>query len=539
MLNATFELFMSEYFLTKAVLGKYLENSGELFRALGKIFLIPNGEIERLYRLSENETAKAITTEKEFMQHQRLQKYSMLIGSAKSSNAEWEEVARIKGNAILTAQSRNLILDADASRNVVYTCLSSAATCGVISAIRIMGILQCEGIFLSKNETVGMKTLSKAADWNDSVSTLALLHYCKATREFNMARLRQQVANTPFDELYQTAAAEYGEADAEEIDEVKLLDKSFHAGVLKRETYDPKYARILYSFALYFKDKEKAVFTLNKEQLCAISDLPLKLSHERMSAVDASGVQKVTVKREAEISTVTRALKNCDLRGLSSYRPMCLCCESKYVLNMYAKAIGAKNPDTHIERIYVAELEDYDLEPTQNNVFVRSIDEDRDNRFLLFFYGEISERKKDAVKSILQSFRRAKFHLNSPSVTLNLSAVLPVCFCDEQNAKWLKPYCDEIQLSGVSPDEMPFVIKNILAGKQKLYGVGAIDLIGDTKDVFSGYDVDTAELLIDAAVRARREKGAVITLSREMLQEYAGDSDKLTIGFGGSTYARY
>lgn len=293
------------------------------------------------------------------------------------------------------------------------------------------------------------------------------------------------------------------------------------------------------SSALYIKDKEKAVFTLNKEQLCAISDLPLKLSHESMLAVDASGVQNTAIKRESEISVITRALKNCDLRGLSSYRPMCLCCDSKYILNMYAKAIKTKNPDTHFERIYVAELGEYDFEPTSNNIFVRSIDEDKDNRFLLFFYGDISEKKIGAVKSFLQSARRAKFHLNNPSVTLDLGAVLPICFCDEQNAKWLKPLCDEIQLSEVTDGEMPIAIKDIIAGKQKLYGVGAISFEGEVSDVFNGYDIDTAERLIDAAVRARRKKGAIITLSREILQSYAGDNDQPTIGFGGGKNGRY
>ena len=539
MLNATIELFMSEYFLIKAVLGKYLDSSEKLFRALGKIFLIPDGEIEKLYRLSENKTAKAITTDKEFMQYQRMQKYSQLIGTATVSNAEWEEVARIKGNAILIAQNHNLMLDADASRNVVYTCLSSAATSGIVNAIRIMGILQCEGIFLSKNREVGVKTLSKAADWNDSVSTLALLHYCKDTRMFNMARLRQEVENTPFEELYLIAVSKYGEVAACEIEEVKLLNKSFNSSVLKRETYDPKYARILNGNALYIKDKEKAVFTLNKEQLCAISELPLKLSRERITAVDVGSIQNTAVKRDAETALITRALKNSDLRGLSSYRPLCLCCDSKYVLDMYARAMSAKNSDVHIEVIDVAELVEYDFEPTPNNIFVRSIDEDRDNRFLLFFCGEISERKIDAVKSFLQSSRRAKFHLNSPSVTLNLSAVLPVCFCDGQNAKWLKPYCDEVLLGEVTAEELFEAIKDILTIKQKLYGVGSIGFNGDIAEIFKGCDIDTAERLIDAAVRARREKGADIILTREILQEYAGDSNKQTIGFGGGSHGRY
>ena len=206
MLNTTVELFMSEYFLIKAVLGKYLEDGKKLFSALGKIFLIPEEEVEKLYLLSENETAKSINTEQDFMQYQRILKYSRLTGTESTRNAEWEEIARIKGNAILLAQSHKLLAEADMARNAVYTCLSAAATAGSVSALKITGILQCEGIFLNKNTKAGVKTLSKAADWNDIVSTLALLRYCKDTSEYNMARLRQEVANTPFEELYETAA---------------------------------------------------------------------------------------------------------------------------------------------------------------------------------------------------------------------------------------------------------------------------------------------------------------------------------------------
>lgn len=533
MLNAIVEMFMSQYFLFKAVLGKYLTNSKELFRALSRICLIPKANTDKLYELAENEIAKHITTEKEYMQHQRMQKYSKLVGSAQKINPEWEEIIRIKGNAILIAHSYNLVLDADASRNVVYTLLSSAATGGTVLAMQMMGILQCEGIFLDKNEKVGLKNLSKAADWNDSMSVLALLHYRKENRAYNMARLRQVIEDTPFSCLYDIATEQYGFDNDLEVGEVKLLYKAFASGVLKREAYDPKYARILNSKALYIKDKEKAVFSQNKEQLSVIGDLPLKLAQESITAVEVSAVRQIAIKREAETAAVIQALKNSDLRALPSYRPLCLCCESKYILSLYANAIATKNKTTHIEMIDVGELNDYDFEPTPNNIFVRSIDEDRDNRFLMFFYGEISEKKMDTVKSILQSSRRSKFHLNSPNVTLNLGAILPICFCDKRNVSLLKPYCDVITLTAVNTDELTAVIKDIFISKEKTYGTGEIKLNEEAVEVFRGYDIDTAEKLIDAAVRARRENGTEITLTRDILREYASDSDRPRIGFGG------
>lgn len=533
MLSVAVELFLSEYFLIKAVLGKYLEDSEKLFYSLSKIFIISKKETEELYRLTENEIAKSITTDKEFMQHQRMQKYSQIIGSVQQTNDEWEEVTNIKGNAILKAQNQNFVSDADSSRNIVYTCISSAATSGLVSALRIVGIMQCEGIFLSKNVKAGIKNLSKAANWNDVVSTLALLHYYKESIEFNMVRLRQEVADTPFEELYTVALKKYGEADDEVIDEVRLLDRAFNSGVLKREVYDPKYARILNSKALYIKDKEKTLFSQSKELVGVIGDLPLKLSREKTVSVDVNAVGSTALKRADEATSIVCALNNGDLRELPAYRPLCLCCDSKYILNMYANAISVKSANTHVEIIDIAELNEYDFEPTPNNIFVRSINEDKDNRFLLYFVGEIPEVKMNLIKSILQSGRRAKFHLNNPNVTLNLSAVLPICFCDKRNAKLLKPYCDIVELSEVKAEEMPVAIKDILAGKEKVYGVKAIKLDGEAAGLFKGCDVDTAEKLIDTAVRAHRQKGATVTLSREMIQQYSPDNIRPVIGFGG------
>lgn len=470
MLNAMVELFMSEYFLMRAVLGKNLEDGEGLFRTLGKIFLIPETDIGKLYTLSENKTAKSITTEKEFMQHKRMQKYALLIGSANKTNAEWEEVARIKGNAILAAQSCKLLPDADASGSVVFNCLTSASNSGVVCALRMTGVFQCEGIFLNKDEKAGVKKLSKSADWNDCVSTLALLRYRKDTRKYDMERLRREVEGSPLEEIYRKAAEEYGAAENLKPENVKLLERSFSAGILKREKYEHNYARILNSPILYSKDKEKALLTQSKDQICAISDLPLKLSQDKISAVELTNVRQAAIQRANETETVALALKNTDLRQLPSYRPLCFSCQSRYVLNMYAKMLNSKESKTHFEVIDVAESEEYDFEPNTNNIFVRGIDEDKENCLLLFLCGEISETKTEAVKNILQSARRAKFHLTSPSVTLNLSAVLPICFSDEQNTKWLKTYCDEIGLCPVTAEELSAAVRDILSDRQKSTG---------------------------------------------------------------------
>ena len=536
MFKATVELFLSEYFLIKAVLGRYLKDSKDLFFRMSKIFLIPQSEAEKLYILSENELAESILTEKDFLRHQRMLKFTRLNGLADESNPEWEEVVKIKGNAISLAFAHNLMPSAEASRNAVYSAITEAADSGIVSALRIQGILQCEGVYFDKNTAAGIKNLSKAADWNDSVSTLALLKYCPERREFNMARLRMQVQDTPFEKLYADAVETFGLRGGADVAEVKLLKKAFASAVLKREVFDPKYARILYSEILYIKDKENAIFSVNKEQLAVIGNLPLKLSFKRYAA-QTMRLSNAPLNREGESETVNRALGNTDLRTVPAYRPLCLCCESRYVLDAYAREIANGSGGAHVELIDVEDVIDYDLEPTPNNIFVRSIDEDKDNAFLLFFSGDIPEKKIDAVKQFLQCAKRAKFHLNNPNVTLNLSAVLPICFCDKANAGILKKFCDVVQLEAVTANEIPHAIDDILSRKKLLYGVDGITLESGAVEFFSRCGIDAVEKLIDIALRAYRGAGAGITLTRDNITPFATELDnEYTIGFGGANY---
>lgn len=536
--EATVEMFLTEYYLIKSVLGKHLTEEKKLFAALGEICLIPKREIDNLYNLAENETARDINTVSEFYRHQRILEYGRLNGVPQKVNAEWEEAVRIKGNAIVSANDYRLVPEADATRNVVFNRLSSAATGGNIPAMRIMGILQCEGIFFEKNRTEGLKNLIKTAEWNDRVSVLALLRYSEDKREYNMARLRMVTQNTPFAKLCVAAAEKYKTRSDMEVREVSLLYKAFGAGVLKSDCFDSHYARILNSKALHAKDKEKAVFSPNKDLVSVIGDLPLKLSPENVRAIGTDAVELISVKREEENAAIVRALRNSDLRTVDNYRPLCICSDSRYILNMYAKAIAADNKNANVKIIEVGDLVDYDLEPTTNNVFLRGIDEDKDNILMLFFCGQILGRKVDAVKSLLQSARRANFHLNSPNVTLDLSAVLPICFCDRENAQLLGTLCDIVRLEPVTKEELPPVVSDIVSRKSELYGVGKIEICGEIGELFRGYDIDAAEKLIDAAVRARRTNDGGIVLSREVIEEFAPKNDSPRIGFGGYTNGR-
>lgn len=531
MFNAITELFLSEYFILTASAGKFVADRKDLFLRLADVFLIDKPLAEKLFALSEDESVLDVVTEQDYLRHQRMQSYAELTGGKAALNSDVAEIIRVKGNALISATQQKLTLNPHNSRNAEYSQLVNAANGGLITALKILGFLQCEGIFLDKNVKAGVKHFVKAANWNDCAGTLYLLRYCSVDRAYNLSRLKITVTGTPFESLYGQACEVYSASAAFDVPEVCLLERAFASAILSRSVYNPMSARILYGDVLSLKDKERAMFSSDAGKLAGLSDLPLKLSGKRIAAVDANGVSNVALTRLDEQRKIAAGLNNADLRAYGQYRPLCLAGDSPYVLNMYARAIASLSDGCRYEVINVADLSGYDLEPSANNVFVRNIDEDADNRFLLFFAGSVPDKTLDFVKNFLISSRRAKFHLNSPNVTLNLSSVLPICFCDKRNARLLEDLTDAVRLADVSADELPKAVADIISNINALYGV-ELTLGGTVGEVFGSCAVDKVERIVDVVARAHRCDGKKFAISRAVVDEYSQETDVKRIGFG-------
>lgn len=532
MANIVIEMFLGEYFLFQAILGKFLGAGKNFFIALGKTFLLSDDKLEELYILAENRTVQDITSEKDFKQFMRINKYSQLAGINLKHSRECVEVVEVKGVALSVAENLHLKPETQASRNAVYAALTMAADAGSVHALRIMGILLCEGIFLDKNLSAGIQKLEKTADWNDKVSLLALLRYSDKNRRYNISRLYTMVKDTPYSSLYEAAATHYQTEGSIEIKQIQILEKAFNSSVLKREQLEPRYARVLTASAIKTKDKAKAVLTESKELISIIADLPVKLSPEISARPDLSALGMLPLVRKEEQSKIERSIGNSDVRKSNTYRPLCICSDSSFLLNMYAEAISGIRGKIHFERIDVADLTAHDFEPSPNNIFVRCVNEDKDNCFLIFFKGNTDRVALDAVKNFLQSGKRAKFHLASPNITLDLGSVLPVCFCDRDNLEYLSPYCDVLCIADVKDEELKPAVGSMLAGKSMLYGMENIELAKDAYELLYGRDVDGIEQVLDRAIRAYRVKDGKIVLTRDMLEGYLTENKFTRMGFG-------
>lgn len=533
MFNTLTEIFLHNYFLFSRIVGKLAGDERALFDKLYGIFLLPEKDREELYSLTACERVREIKTYGDYAQACRIRKYSELSDYEPDTSDETWAVITVKGAALRKTKQLGYTEYDEITETAVCKSLSDSANNGFVSSLCALGFLQCEGIFVDKNLNLGIKNLERAARWNSIEGILLALYYSEKTRRLNLNRLYTVTRGTVNEQIHSVAAAVYGVCEKKVLPENKMLQKAFGADILKSELYTSQYSRFIFSGILSAKDKERALFSGHKEAISEIADLPLKLSAGEI-AFDSRAIEGLPLVREKEHGMICACAFNTDLREDPTYRPLCVSCDSDYVLGLYAAAMSKAFPGAHVERIDVADLSDYDFEPTKNNLFVRSCDEDRQNVYFLYFRGDIREGVMNALRSFLQSDKRSKFRLQHPGVVIDLSAVLPVCFCDKQNTRLLKAYCDVVTVASVSAAEKSELISYVVQAKATKYKMKSVTVDEPAGKLLAGYSVDVAETLIDKILRYNRTAGT-LTVTAEMVHEAAGElGQKTKYGFGGA-----
>lgn len=533
MFNVLTESFLFQYFLTQALLGEF--NDGKnLFRVLGKIFCITDDEISSLFNLTQSGAVSEISTEEGFKRYKRIKQYNALVGNASGYTKDEELLIAIKGNAIVSAVKYGLDAGREATRTQVADKLLSGAENGNIAALRLVGILKCEGMLFEKDMVGGVAQLTKAMRWGDVCATLAMFTYSDVDKFQLFKVLNASVKNTPFEFLPKTVADFYGVIAEGCDEEVSLVRRAINANRLNKDTFDPMYARLIFSEAIGIKDKERIVFSENKETVSETCDLPLHLKYGDI-CLDEEAIGGVPLNRQDEFDGVISGLYSSDLRTLNTFRPMCLSCDSDYVTERYLSAIERALPTAHIERIVVGELREYDLQPTKNNVFVRGLDERSNNVWLLIFKGEISEGVIEAVTAVLRSEKRRKFQLYHPTVCLDLSSVLPICICDGENAAKLKNLVELIPLAAVNSAEKPDAIGEVVERKRTDYSFGKVTLTSEVVERLCAMPVESAEKVLDKVLRQNRRKSLILNIDMDIVKPHLDRATHANnaYGFGG------
>lgn len=540
-IDSVTELFLSQFFMLRATLGNFGEHEKELFSSLGQTFFMNENEADRIYNMIRSSEISAISTEKDYYRHLRAKQYLGVISTPYVYDELTDALINIKGNAIINAASHGIKYASEATATSIYQYITGKAMLGDIFFMRILGIMQCEGIICAKDRSRGLKTLEAAASWYDIPSILLALYYGNTT-EINLNRLCLSIDNSPYGHLLSLCERKYGYISGSETYEHKMLVRAFGMGILKREIFSSAYAKIIYHKTLSLTEKENLVFSYSKEQIMAISGLPLELCHFDMVPLtygDSDNFDRISFFREKEQSTVIQSFVNSDLRIYEGYRPVCISSSSQYMLRVYADAIKGASDDVHIERFEASDLNEYDFEPNERNILVKNCRADKLNVYFFFLLGKIKESVMCQIKNFLITAKRSKFRLSNPAIVLNLGEILPVCFCDRENAKLLEGYCESIVLSDVSSSETRGAVLSFISEKSRLYKTGDISITESAMDKIVNLGLDKAENTIDAAIRRNRKINEKIVLTEEMLSEFCNmTKEPCGFGFGGANNGR-
>lgn len=537
MFSILMETFLYEYFLYNSILGDKFYDHKKIYKILSDLFCLTEQEVLPYFDLIESKSIKEITTEDEYKRYKRLKQFNAMVGNEQCYFDIEDALISIKGDAITTASQFGMLAENGCTETLMIKTIMGNAENGIVIALRILGVLKCEGIVVRKDLSGGLKRIKQAMQWGDVPACLAMLKYSDIDKAEIIKMLNSAVKNTPYEFL--TSVAEdkyYVSAENSFNEEVLLLKQAFKVNKLKQDTYDSIYARLIYSSIIGIKDKEKALFAENKEIISDACDLPLRLKHTTIEINDKP-INEMVFNRKNEKESIMQVLECNDLIINDLNLPLCICSSSDFILSTYENAICNALKSANIEKIEVGEIRETDAEPTKNNIFVRGINENKNNVYVLYFRGDISEEAFRFAKSFLRSEKRRNFRLNRPAVSLDLSSVLPICVCDKEYAKKLKDLVEIVELAPIKKEEMFCVIKDILEKKIKSYSMeGKINYSDDTLEKLSDLPIETTEKVFDKIMRVNRKKSETLDLNINVIKPYLNKktSDNNVYGFGGT-----
>ncbi len=529
------EVFLRDYFIFDAVVGKFCDNRA-IFDCLAQAYYIDHERADSLFSLATSKKIGNVATLKDYKRYCRLRQYSQACRLRTSYTDFEDDVLKIKGKALYITSECGLTDSGNDTKASVYTNIVEKANAGQVTALRLYGVLQCEGIFFEKRTHDGIKNLTRAARWNSIEGVLELLKYDAANREMYADMLYTLAVGTPYEDVFVKAQKRHSIKATKKIKECVLLSKVFGRGQTTPNVYLPVYANLLYSEVIPFKDKEKLLLSESKEAIASYMDLPLKLTMRKFS-YRASAITELSLTRADEQNSIIQNALNSDIRHFSTFKPLCLCSDSRYMRNYYASAIEKLFEAAHIERISVIDLSLHDFEPDMNNVFVRSCDEDRGNVFIISFVGDINEQMAKCVCDFLQGDKRRKMHLVRPNIEIDLGSVLPICLCDKANAQMLARFCDKVEIANPTKDELPDLIRELIAEKEKQYEIKSLSVEESVTEKLCSVSIDAAEAALDIAIAANRSGDRELTLNDENAGKYI-NKHEATRGYGYGGYKK-
>ncbi len=383
-----------------------------------------------------------------------------------SYDAEEHKIIACKGAAV---KVRDAIHQSGASSpEDLLRDLMTAAESGIVPCMALLGFMSANGIAVGRDEEYALRMLDGASRWGSLFGTLSGIRCFGATPE-RLGRLEGILSLTPAKdgEYGEDVASAYGvslsEADSESRALTYELIRSCCAGHLKRDRRSERVDALLCSRVITQKSKLSMLARPISDGELSALPLGIKDGGERPVMI-ASTFMTSPLSREEEVARIKDALLPLAHPAAMTYKPLMLVCSDSFVLDLYRDAIAEL---IGLPRASVS-LRDPGNETLGtslgSNAMLSELDRLGTSRATVFFESPESLDGDSSVRLAKLLRHDYREHFAIGDAELDLSAAVPVLLCRKAPERIISEQCLRVDLSPVTTEEKPDVIKQLLSG---------------------------------------------------------------------------
>ena len=509
------ERCLQRYFEAEVVFSNHIssEERRKLFGAYADVYGVDVARADELFALAEDPALKSINSDATFKQQQRIQQFAEQYGYGDVLADNVHEMLGIKGKAISAVTEAKIKTGESQTSSDIASQVARASRAGNTTAMLLSMVMSLEGVLLKKDVALGKRILSKLALWTNVDAQLFGLKYDSEHASEYAARLAALTTGLPEAELLDVAKTRLYPLPKEDAG-MKLLRKAVEKGFAQAENYNSAFSRISHSEILSSGDKQRVLLSGDEAFIRAVSTLPLKLPKKPVKL--ALSEVKTRFARVNEQNMVARVLSSPTMRN-----NICFECEDVMLLKEYIKGVENSVGEGNVQFIELDKLDGSELVGDLNNIFLRAINEDEVNVFLIAASEECPSEYLEAVLNFTDSFKRAHFKVKKLGVELNLSAVCVALFVDSAVRGPLQGHVTFVTFGGVTEDEKQAIldgeIKTLLSSGE--FGDG-LTLDEDARKRLVAMELEDSTVVLRQAARHAFIDGSSVITRENILKSF-------------------
>jgi len=514
------EPLLSQFFLIDAICRGFLEESRrvEIFEELARVFCVPMDErTQNYFALADAPVYRNIT---DYAAYERLcrtiefaEKSGQLVELTPKDRvilAKKREAMQIKSD--LFKQSKNLTAD-----TIADTLLNTAMN-GNVDAMVTLAFMEYHGICIRKDPPHAVKRLALCAKWNHLFGNLMGIAYNSPNAEDYYDTLYTILRSGNQREVFDYICRATGrDAPCTRKPIARVIEKAFGMGIIRRNIYDPIFAKVAFSPLICDEDKEKLLLSRKKDAIVSLSDIPFNVDRETGFSFDGSKAQELPLQRVEELHNILCGIWPATHHRPALYRPLLVAGDDSYIADMYLNALKAGFGETNkVFEVDAGTLAPQDFAAAKEHFILRGLSETKRSHtvFLVKHCDELGQELLPELVKLLDYDYRRKFKLLEPTVSMDLSDVLIVLFASRtnENVRTLAEECEVVWTGRISEAEKHRVIDAAFATRSKSYGMEQAELDQTGKAYLTPFKTGQILRLIDGALKkAAYDNTPVIT----------------------------